>query len=50
MTARLPNLPVYLIHFDRPDWCASSAASIAESIGIVVDLTVVDCHHRNFRL
>ena len=36
------TLPVYLIHFDRPDWCASSATTIAGSTGIDVDLTVVD--------
>jgi GT2 family glycosyltransferase len=42
---RRPNmrpLPVYLIHFDRPAWCASAVASIRQSRGLVIDLTVIN--------
>lgn len=35
-------LPVYLVHWDAPQWCASAAASILESTGVDVELTVVD--------
>jgi GT2 family glycosyltransferase len=34
--------PAYLIHWNAPDWCASSARSILDSQGLRVDLTVVD--------
>lgn len=33
---------MYLIHWDAPEWCQSAAASILESQGIEIDLTVVD--------
>ena len=42
MATTQSKLPVYLIHYDRPRWSASAAATIAASIGIEVDLTVVD--------
>jgi N-acetylglucosaminyl-diphospho-decaprenol L-rhamnosyltransferase len=35
-------LPVYLIHWDAPEWCASAAASLLGSEGVDVELTVVD--------
>lgn len=35
-------LPVYLVHWDAPDWCASAAGSLLDSRGVVVALTVVD--------
>jgi len=36
------SLPVYLIHWDAPEWCASAARSVLASTGIDVDLTIVD--------
>jgi len=33
---------VYLVHWDAPEWCASSAASVLASEGVQVELTVVD--------
>jgi N-acetylglucosaminyl-diphospho-decaprenol L-rhamnosyltransferase len=35
-------LPVYLIHWDAPRWCASAARSILNSEGIDVSLVVVN--------
>jgi GT2 family glycosyltransferase len=35
-------LPVYLVHYDQPDWCAMAVRSIRSSIDVVVDLTVID--------
>lgn len=35
-------LPVYLIHWDAPEWCASAAASVMGSAGVTIDLSVVD--------
>ncbi len=35
-------LPVYLIHFDQPVWCASAVTSIRGSRDTIVDLTVID--------
>ena len=37
-----PVLPVYLIHWNQPEWCASAAESIIQSGGLKVELTVVD--------
>lgn len=34
-------LPVYLVHWRRPDWCALAVASLLES-DIPVDVTVID--------
>ena len=42
MAAANRVLPVYLIHFDRPEWVAAAAATIAASTGITVELTIVD--------
>lgn len=39
---RFGPLPVYLIHFDAPEWCLSSIASIRASAGVAIDLTVID--------
>jgi hypothetical protein len=36
------RLPVYLIHYDQPEWCAAAARSVGASTGVAVDLTVVD--------
>lgn len=36
------RLPVYLIHWNAPEWCASAARSVLDSQGIEVDLTVID--------
>jgi GT2 family glycosyltransferase len=35
-------LPVYLVHWNAPEWCASSARSLLQSEGVRVDLTVID--------
>jgi N-acetylglucosaminyl-diphospho-decaprenol L-rhamnosyltransferase len=35
-------LPVYLIHWNAPEWCASATASILRSVDVAVDVTVVD--------
>jgi GT2 family glycosyltransferase len=37
-----PVLPVYLIHWNAPDWCVSSARSILASEGVEVKLIVVN--------
>ena len=37
-----PLLPVYLIHWNAPDWCAAAAASILQSVDVAIDLTVID--------
>lgn len=42
MTAHTELLPVYLIHWNAPDWCASSARSLLRSEGLTIELTVVD--------
>ena len=36
------SLPVYLIHWNAPEWCGSAAHSLLASEGVDVDLTVVD--------
>lgn len=36
------RLPVYLIHWDAPEWCRSSACSVLASVGVEVEVTVVD--------
>ena len=36
------SLPVYLVHWNAPEWCGSAARSLLASEGVVVDLTVVD--------
>lgn len=35
-------LPVYIIHWNAPEWCLSAARSILASVGIKVELAVVD--------
>lgn len=37
-----PRLPVYLIHFDAPEWCASAVGSLLQSQGIDLAVTVID--------
>lgn len=36
------RLPVYLIHWDAPDWCRSASLSILASQGVLISLSVVD--------
>lgn len=36
------SLPVYLVHFNKPDWLASSVSSVLCSRGVSVELAVVD--------
>ena len=36
------RLPVYLVHWQAPEWCAHAAASLLASHEIQVELTVVD--------
>src|SRR5206468_10973625 len=48
-----PHLPIYLVHWDAPDWCESAAGSIMASAGIVPDLTIIDngpADHRPWQL
>lgn len=35
-------LPVYLVHWDAPTWCASAVESLTQSVGIAIEVTVVD--------
>lgn len=35
-------LPVYLVHWDAPEWCASSTRSVLASEGVQVVLSVID--------
>ncbi|MEW6155112.1 MAG: glycosyltransferase family 2 protein [Actinomycetota bacterium] len=35
-------LPVYLVHWDAPEWCGSAARSLLASEGVEVRLTVID--------
>src|SRR5919106_1523536 len=35
-------LPAYLIHWNAPEWCASSARSLLDSERVNIELTVVD--------
>jgi GT2 family glycosyltransferase len=37
-----PLLPVYVIHYDAPLWCADTVASLRASTGVKADVTVVD--------
>lgn len=37
-----PVLPVYLVHYRAPEWCAEAARSILASEDIEIELTVVD--------
>jgi N-acetylglucosaminyl-diphospho-decaprenol L-rhamnosyltransferase len=37
-----PHLPVYLIHYQAPDWCAMAVSSILRSEGVRAQVTVVD--------
>jgi len=39
---RATPVPVYLVHWNAPEWCASAAASLLASEGVDVGLTVVD--------
>lgn len=36
------KLPVFLVHFDAPDWCRSAVASIRRSSGVVPEVVVID--------
>jgi GT2 family glycosyltransferase len=36
------SLPVYLIHFNQPRWCASAVKSVSQSRSVRVQLAVVD--------
>jgi GT2 family glycosyltransferase len=40
-------LPVYLVHWDAPEWCGSAATSILASEGLTIDLTVIDNGQRS---
>lgn len=35
-------LPVVVVHYRAPDWCRSSVAALAGSVGACLDVTVVD--------
>jgi hypothetical protein len=37
-----PLLPVYVIHYDAPLWCADTVASLRASTAVTTDVTVVD--------
>jgi GT2 family glycosyltransferase len=37
-----PLLPVYVIHYDAPFWCADTVASLRASTGVTADVIVVD--------
>ena len=39
---RLEVLPVYLIHYGAPEWCARAVASLLTSEGVTIEVTVVD--------
>ena len=45
----VPTLPIYLIHYDQPAWCASAAENLRQSVGIEADVTVVDNGQRSGR-
>ena len=36
------RLPVYVIHWDAPEWCATTVKSLMASTGVIVDLCVID--------
>jgi GT2 family glycosyltransferase len=36
------RLPVYVIHWDAPEWCAATVRSLMASTGVIVDMCVVD--------
>lgn len=36
------RLPVYLVHYDAPEWCKASVESLRASEGVDLDLTVID--------
>lgn len=38
----LPVIPVFLIHFDAPDWCRSAVQSLQSSVGVVPAIVVID--------
>ena len=38
----MERLPVYLVHWNAPDWCRRSVASITASEGVDVQVVVVD--------
>jgi N-acetylglucosaminyl-diphospho-decaprenol L-rhamnosyltransferase len=40
-------LPVYLIHWDAPAWCAASARSLLASVGQTIVLNVIDNGQRS---
>lgn len=42
-----PPVPVYLVHWDAPEWCASAATSVLASQDVAVDLTVIDNGQRS---
>src|ERR1700691_2469494 len=35
-------LPVYLVHWNAPEWCQSACESVLASVGVELDLTVID--------
>jgi GT2 family glycosyltransferase len=38
----LVRLPVYVIHWNAPEWCAETVASLLASDGVGVEVTVID--------
>ena len=36
------SLPVYVIHWDAPEWCANTVMSLLSSDGVDLDVTVID--------
>lgn len=36
------RLPVYLVHYDAPEWCRSAVSSLLRSEGVDLDVTVLD--------
>ena len=36
------SLPVYLIHWDAPQWCLSASRSVLQSVGLALSLTIVN--------
>jgi N-acetylglucosaminyl-diphospho-decaprenol L-rhamnosyltransferase len=35
-------LPIYVIHWNAPDWCSATVRSLLESEGVDLDITVID--------
>ncbi len=38
----MDSLPVYLVHWNAPEWCRAAVVSLVASEGVGVDVTVVD--------